>query len=505
MKQNETMTTNSGAIVGDNRNVQTAGPTGPMLMQNVWYMEKLGHFNRERIPERVVHAKGSGAFGTFTVTNDITQYTKASIFAEVGKQTPLLVRFSTVAGERGAADTERDVRGFAIKFYTDQGNWDLVGNNTPVFFIRDPVKFPDFIHTQKRNPKTNLRSATAAWDFWSLSPESLHQVMILMSDRGIPRNYRQMHGFGSHTYSFINAHYERFYIKFHFKTMQGIANFTNREAEAIVAKNREYSQQDLYEHIESGDYPKWKLYVQIMPEDDAQYYKINPFDLTKVWPHKDYPLIEVGVMELNRNPDNYFEQIEQAAFNPANIVPGIGFSPDKMLQGRLFAYGDANRYRLGANFAQIPVNAPKCPVHNYMRDGASNIDSHKGEINYHPNSFEPYNDNNLYKEPPLKISGEAYAFDHRKDCDYYSQPGALYRLLPEEEKCRLIHNVCESMDGIPTAIKIRAIARFFQADKDCGLKLANAMLISPQIIEDEVERQKDIDSKFSQECQQHAK
>lgn len=505
MNKKEPLTNNSGAIVGDNRNVQTAGPHGPMLMQNVWYMEKLGHFNRERIPERVVHAKGSGAFGTFTVTNNITRYTKASIFSEVGKQTPLFIRFSTVAGERGAADTERDVRGFAIKFYTDQGNWDLVGNNTPVFFIRDPVKFPDFIHTQKRNPKTNLRSATAAWDFWSLSPETLHQVMILMSDRGIPQNYRQMHGFGSHTYSFINSYYERFYVKFHFKTQQGIANFTNREAEAIVAKNREYSQQDLYENIENHNYPKWKLYVQIMPEREAEQYHINPFDLTKVWPHKDYPLIEVGVMELNKNPDNYFEQVEQAAFNPANIVPGIGFSPDKMLQGRLFAYGDANRHRLGANFAQLPVNAPRCPVHNYMRDGAMSMGNGTGEINYHPNSFEPFDDDNLQKESPLKISGDAYAFDHRIDCDYYSQPGALYRLIPEDEKKRLICNVTESMDGVPSAIKIRAIARFYQADSDCGTRLAKAMNLDIKIIEQEVARQKSIDAQFSQDCKQTVK
>ncbi|MEG2178835.1 MAG: catalase, partial [Bacteroidales bacterium] len=345
------MTTAAGAPVSENQNIQTAGERGPALMQNVWLMEKLGHFNRERIPERVVHAKGTAAFGTLTITGDITQYTKAAIFSTLGKKTDLLLRFSTVAGERGAADTERDVRGFAIKFYTEEGNWDLVGNNTPVFFIKDPLKFPDFIHTQKRDPKTNLRSATAAWDFWSLSPESLHQVMILMSDRGIPQNLRSMHGFGSHTFSFVNKEGIRHWVKFHFKTMQGIHNFTNAEAEKIVGTDREYSQRDLFEHIEKGDFPRWKMCVQIMTEAQAKNHKQNPFDLTKVWSHKDYPLIEVGILELNKNPENYFAQVEQAAFNPANVVPGIGFSPDKMLQGRLFAYGDAHRYRLGANFA----------------------------------------------------------------------------------------------------------------------------------------------------------
>lgn len=320
MERKQKLTTEAGTPVGDNQNIQTAGPHGPALLQNVWLIEKLAHFNRERIPERIVHAKGSGAFGTFTVTNDITRYTKASVFARVGKKTDVFMRFSTVAGERGAADTERDVRGFAMKFYTDEGNWDLVGNNTPVFFIRDPLKFPDFIHTQKRDPKTNLRSNTAMWDFWSLSPETLHQVMILMSDRGIPQDFRHMHGFGSHTFSFYNEHNERCWVKFHLRCMQGIANFTNEEAEKIVAKDREHSQRDLFESIEKGDFPKWKMCVQIMPEKDAETYRFNPFDLTKVWSHKDYPLIEVGMIELNRNPENYFADVEQAAFNPANVV-----------------------------------------------------------------------------------------------------------------------------------------------------------------------------------------
>ena len=383
-KDKDILTTAAGAPVADNQNSLTAGVRGPMLLQDVWFLEKLAHFDREVIPERRVHAKGSGAHGTFTVTHDITQYTKASIFAEVGKQTPLFLRFSTVAGERGAADAERDVRGFSVKFYTDEGNWDVVGNNTPVFFVRDPLKFPDFIHTQKRNPRTNLRDPIAVWDFWSRHPESLHQVTILMSDRGLPQNYRQMHGFGSHTYSFINAAGERFWVKFHFKSQQGIANWTNEEAAKVVAGDRESAQRDLYENIEQGNFPRWKLQVQIMPEADAATYRINPFDLTKVWPHADYPLIDVGVLELNRNPDNYFAEVEQVAMNPSNIVPGIGFSPDRMLQGRLFSYGDTQRYRLGVNHHQIPVNAPKCPFHNsFHRDGAMRVDGNQGsKLNY---------------------------------------------------------------------------------------------------------------------------
>lgn len=462
------MTTAAGAPVAENQNIQTAGERGPALMQNVWMMEKLAHFNRERIPERVVHAKGTAAFGTLTITGDITKYTQAAIFSEVGKKTDLLLRFSTVAGERGAADTERDVRGFAIKFYTEEGNWDLVGNNTPVFFIKDPLKFPDFIHTQKRDPKTNLRSATAAWDFWSLSPETLHQVMILMSDRGIPKNLRKMHGFGSHTFSFINAKGERHWVKFHFKSMQGIDNLTNAEAAKIVGDDREYSQRDLYTHIAKGKFPRWKMCVQVMTEEQARTYKVNPFDLTKVWSHKDYPLIEVGVMELNRNPENYFADVEQAAFNPANVVPGISFSPDRMLQGRLFAYADAARYRLGANFESLPVNMPKCPVHNHHRDGMMALGTNGGaEPNYQPNSFSGSTDNRSLIDPPLE-TGAAWNYDHRADNDYYTQPGDLYRLLPKDEQDRLTSNVAEAMQGVPVEIQKRAIANFTLADKECG-------------------------------------
>ncbi len=490
MKQKDQLTTQAGAPVGDNQNIQTAGPHGPALMQNVWMMEKLATFNRERIPERIVHAKGSGAYGTLTITGDITRYTKAAVFSKAGKKTELFLRFSTVAGERGAADTERDVRGFAVKFYTDEGNWDLVGNNTPVFFLRDPTKFPDFIHTQKRDPKDNMRSNTAMWDFWGLSPETLHQVMILMSDRGIPANLRQMHGFGSHTYSFINVDGVRHWVKFHFKSLQGIETYTNAEAAEIVAHDREASQRDLFEHIEKGEFPRWRMCVQIMPEADAKSYRFNPFDLTKVWSQKDYPLIEVGIMELNRNPENYFAEVEQSAFNPAHIVPGIGFSPDKMLQGRLFAYGDAQRYRLGVNSDRLPVNAPRCPVHNYHHDGAMRFDDNNGgAVNYEPNSFGGPIEDRSYLEPPLALEGAADTYDHRADKDYYTQPGDLYRLVPEEEKVRIASNVAEAMCCVPENIRIRAIARFWQADERCGRDIAANLGIDPSMIVEEVRRQ----------------
>jgi catalase len=382
------LTTRAGAPVPDNQNVETAGPRGPMLLQDAWFLEKLAHFDREVIPERRMHAKGSGAFGTFTVTKNISRYTKAAIFSQVGKRTELFVRFSTVAGERGAADAERDIRGFAIKFYTEEGNWDLVGNNTPVFFLRDPLKFPDLNHAVKRDPRTNLRSARNNWDFWTSLPEALHQVTITMSDRGIPLSYRHMHGFGSHTYSMISAKGERFWVKYHFSTQQGIKCLTDAEAEAIVAKDRESHQRDLYEAIERKDFPRWTLSIQVIPEKDATNFPFNPFDLTKVWPHGEYPLQEVGVLELNRNPENYFAEVEQSAFNPANIVPGLGYSPDKMLQGRLFSYGDAQRYRLGVNHHQISVNAPRCPYHSYHRDGAMRVDGNYGSsIGYEPNSY----------------------------------------------------------------------------------------------------------------------
>lgn len=459
------LTTSAGIPVGDNQNSLTAGPRGPLLVQDWQLFEKHAHFNRERIPERVVHAKGSGAYGTFTVTGDITKYTKARIFSKIGKQTECFFRFSTVAGERGAADAERDVRGFAMKYYTDEGNWDLVGNNTPVFFIRDPYKFPDFIHTQKRDPATNLRCNTMQWDFWSLSPESLHQVTILFSDRGLPKSYRHMNGYGSHTYSFINARNERFWVKFHLKTMQGIACLTDAQSAELIGRDRESHQRDLYESIAKRDFPKWRMMVQIMPERDAEKTPYNPFDLTKVWPHKDYPLIEVGIVELNRNPENYFAEVEQSAFSPANVVPGISFSPDKMLQFRIVSYADAHRYRLGVNYESLPVNKPRCPVATYHRDGAMRFDGNGGgSVNYEPNSRGGPVEDPRFKEPPLRISGDADRYDHRQGNDDYTQAGDLYRLMPAAERDRLHHAIANAMRGVPQEIIERQLGHFAKAD-----------------------------------------
>jgi len=474
----ERLTTSAGAPIADNQNSLTAGPRGPVLLQDYQLLEKLAHQNRERIPERVVHAKGWGAFGTLTITTDLSQYSRAKVFGEAGKKTDVLIRFSTVAGEQGAADAERDVRGFSMKFYTEEGNWDLVGNNTPVFFIRDPLKFPDFIHTQKRHPRTNLRSPTAMWDFWSLSPESLHQVTILMSDRGIPTSPRFMNGYGSHTYSLWNAAGERFWVKFHFKTQQGHRHLTNAEAAQVIGQSRESYQEDLFGSIEKGEFPRWKMQVQIMPEADAGKTPYNPFDLTKVWPHSDYPLIDVGVMELNRNADNYFTQIEQAAFSPSNTVPGIGFSPDKMLQARVFSYADAHRYRLGTHYEALPVNAPQCPVHHYHKDGAMRFfqnDTGNPDAYYEPNSFDgPAQDPNV-AEPPLRISGDAARYDHREGNDDFSQPGALFRLFDDVQKQRLFSNIADAMQGVPDEIVERQIALFQRADPAYGAGVRAAL------------------------------
>ena len=476
MTEKKQLTTAHGQPVGDNQNALTAGPRGPLLMQDYQLLEKMATFNRERVPERVVHAKGSGAFGTFTVTNDITKYTKAKIFSQVGKQTECLLRFSTVAGERGAADAERDVRGFAVKFYTEEGNWDMVGNNTPVFFIRDPYKFSDFIHTQKRDPKTNLRSNTAMWDFWSLSPESLHQVTILFSDRGLPQGYRFVNGYSSHTYSFINANNKRFWIKLHFKTQQSIKTWTNAEAAEVIGKDRESSQRDLFEAIERGDYPRWIVSAQIMPEEEAETYHINPFDLTKVWPHADYPLVEIGVMELNRNPENYHAEIEQAAFEPSNIVPGISFSPDKMLQARIMSYADAHRYRVGVNYAALPVNHPHSEVNTYHRDGKMRFDGNfGGAVNYEPNSMGGPVEDKKFLEPPLKISGDADRYDHRDGADDYTQPGILFRLMNPSQKEQLFSNIAEAMDGVPARITARQLVHFYKADPDYGRGVAQKL------------------------------
>jgi catalase len=472
------LTTTAGAPIADNQNSLSAGPRGPLLMQDWQLIEKLAHQNRERIPERVVHAKGWGAFGTFTVTDDISQYTIAKVFSKVGGQTPLLSRFSTVAGEAGAADAERDVRGFSLKFYTEEGNWDMVGNNTPVFFIRDPLKFPDFIRTQKRHPATNLRSPTAMWDYWSQSPESLHQVTTLMSDRGIPASPRFMNGYGSHTFSFWNAKGERFWVKFHFKTQQGHKTLSNTESEATIGKTRESYQEDLYGAIARGEFPKWTMYVQIMPELDADKTPYNPFDLTKVWPHADYPLIRVGVVELNRNAANYFEQIEQAAYSPSNVVPGIGFSPDKVLQARLFAYPDAHRHRLGTHYEALPVNAPKCPVHNYHKDGAmkffptptGNVDAY-----YEPNSFGGAAQQPQYREPPLRISGTADRHDHRAGNDDYTQAGNLFRLFDAAQQQRVAANIAGAMAGVPAFIIARQLQHFDTADVNYGKLVRQAL------------------------------
>ena len=474
------MTTASGRPVADNQNVQTAGRPGPMLLQDPWFLEKLSHFDREVIPERRMHAKGSGAYGTFTVTHDITKYTRASIFSEVGKKTECFVRFSTVAGERGAADAERDIRGFAMKFYTETGNWDLVGNNTPVFFLRDPLKFPDLNHVVKRDPRTNMHSANSNWDFWTSLPEALHQVTITMSDRGIPASYRHMHGFGSHTFSFINKDNVRTWVKFHFKTLQGIKNLTDEEAMELIGRDRESHQRDLYEAIERGDFPRWELTVQLMTEQEADGYRINPFDLTKVWPHADFPLHDVGVLELNRNPENYFAEVEQSAFNPMNVIDGIGFSPDKMLQGRLFSYRDAQNYRLGVNHGQIPVNRPRCPFHSYHRDGMMRTDGNNGSaIGYEPNSYGEWQDSPEMKEPPLKLHGDAYNYNEREyDEDYYSQPGDLFRLMSPGQQKALFKNTAANMGDSELFIKQRHVRNCYKADPAYGRGVAEALGIS---------------------------
>ncbi len=477
-----TLTTSAGIPVGDNQNSITAGPRGPLLVQDWQLFEKHAHFNRERIPERVVHAKGSGAYGTLKITGDISRYTKARALQR-GAKSECFLRFSTVAGERGAADAERDVRGFALKVYTEEGNWDMVGNNTPVFFVRDAYKFPDFIRTQKRDPKTNLRSPTAMWDFWSLSPESLHQVTILMSDRGLPKSFRHMNGYGSHTYSLINQKNERFWVKFHFKTMQRIECLTDEAAAQIVGGDRESHQRDLYQSIERRDYPKWRFCVQVMPEEDAEKTPYNPFDLTKVWPHGDYPLIEVGVLELNRNPENYFAEVEQAAFEPSNVVPGVSFSPDKMLQFRIFAYADAHRYRLGsANYASLPVNKARCPVHSYHRDGLMRFDGNSGgAVNYEPNSFGGPVEDPRFREPPLKISGDADRYDHREGNDDYTQPGNLFRLMTKEQKEALFANTARAMAGVPEEIALRWIAHCAKADPGYGKGIAKRLGIDARM------------------------
>ena len=479
MSESKRLTTAAGIPVPDNQTSLTAGERGPTLLQDHYLLEKLAHFNRERIPERVVHAKAAGAHGTLTVTQDITKFTKARLFSEVGKQTDVLGRFSTVAGEKGSADTVRDVRGFALKFYTEEGNWDMVGNNTPVFFIRDAIKFPDFIHTQKRDPQTNVKADTPQWDFWSQVPESLHQVTILFSDRGIPQGIPYMNGYGSHTYSFINAADERFWVKFHFKTQQGIQVMSPEEADRLAGENPDYHTLKLFEAIERGDYPRWTFNVQIMPEEEAETYRWNPFDLTKVWPHADYPLIEVGVLEMNRNPQNYYAEIEQSAFSPANAVPGISFSPCKMLQARLFAYADAHRYRLGANFERLPVNAPNATrvANTYQRDGLMRFDDNAGPgPNYEPNRFGGPKEDAAYREPQLKISGDADRYEQKRGVDDdYVQPGNLYRLMSAEQQKGLVTNIVGSLKNVPKEIQDEMVAHFRKADRAYGDGVARGL------------------------------
>jgi len=472
--------TAAGAPVASNHDTMTAGKRGPTLLQDAWLIEKLAHFDREVIPERRMHAKGSGAYGVFKVTHDITKYTKAKIFSEIGKETDIFVRFSTVAGERGAADAERDIRGFAIKFYTEDGNWDLVGNNTPVFFFRDPLHFIDLNHSVKRDPRTNLRSPNTNWDFWTSLPESLLQVTITMSDRGIPSSYRFMHGSSSHAFSFINEDNERVWVKFYFRSRQGIQNLTDQEAGKVIAMDRESHQRDLYEAIEQGQYPRWDMYVQIMTEEEANKLPYNPFDLTKVWYKKDFPPTPVGYFELNKNPDNYFAEVEQAAFNPANVVPGIGFSPDRMLQGRLFSYGDAQRYRLGVNHHQIPVNSPKGVKHphSFHRDGQMRVDGNLGsELHYEPNSYGNWRDDISLKEP-LESGGDVYRYDFREDDhDYYTQPGMLFRAMTDDQKRVLFANTARNMGDSTLQIKHRHIYNCYQADPEYGKGVAKALQI----------------------------
>ncbi|WP_077324397.1 catalase [Virgibacillus siamensis] len=473
------LTTASGAPVGDNQNTITAGERGPALIQDVHFLEKMAHFDRERVPERVVHAKGAGAHGVFEVTNDeISKYTKADFLNEKGKQTPMFIRFSTVAGELGSADTVRDPRGFAVKFYTQEGNYDLVGNNTPIFFIRDAIKFPDFIHTQKRNPKTNLKDKNAVWDFWSHSPESLHQITYLHGDRGIPATLRHMNGYGSHTYKWVNKDGEPVWVKYHFISDQGVKGLDVDLADKLAGENPDYHTEDLHNAIDQGDYPSWTLYVQVMPYEEAKDYKWDPFDVTKTWSHKDYPLIEVGKMTLNRNPENYFAEVEQAALSPANLVPGIEASPDKMLQGRLFSYSDTQRYRIGTNHQQLPINRPinNANTSNYQFDGQMRYDNGSRSVNYEPNRYdtEPKEDPNS-KINPFEVYGNADSVAYSQK-DHYTQPGDLYRLMSTDEKDRLVQNIVDHMKQVDyDDIKLRQIEHFYKADPELGERIAEGL------------------------------
>lgn len=473
----QNLTNEVGAPVAENENALTAGPRGPVMLQDVWLLEKLAHFDREVIPERRMHAKGWGAYGKLTVTGDISRYTRAKVL-QPGAVTDLFLRFSTVAGERGAADAERDIRGVAVKFYTEEGNWDLVGNNTPTFFLRDVHNFPDLNRAVKRDPRTGMRSAQNNWDFWTLLPETFHQTTIVMSDRGIPASFRHMHFYGEHTFSLYNEENQRVWCKFHFKTQQGIQNLTDAEAEAVVAKDRESHGRDLYESIERGDYPRWTMYVQIMTEEQAQTHYENPFDITKIWRHGEFPLIEVGVLELNRNPENYFAEVEQSAFTPAHVVPGIGFSPDKFLQGRLFVYGDAQRYRLGVNYNQIPVNRAHCSVSDYHRDGAMRTDgNYGGAPAYSPNSQGAWAAQPGVMEPPLDLSGAMYAYDPKDDPtdDCFRAGGDLWRVMTPQQRDLLIENTARNIEPVSKNVKYRHAVHCYLADLEYGRRITEAM------------------------------
>jgi catalase len=476
-QQPPTTTTDAGIPVANDEFSLTVGAEGPTVLHDAYVVQKMQHFNRERVPERVVHAKGSGAHGYFEVTKDVTQWTRASFLSRVGKRTPVFARFSTVAGELGSPDTVRDPRGFALKFYTEDGNYDLVGNNTPVFFVRDASKFQDFIHSQKRMPDTGLRSNGMQWDFWTLAPESAHQVTILFSDRGTPRSYRSMNGYSSHTYSWINAAGERYWVKYHFKTVQGIENLTVEEAAAIAAEDPDYHRRDLWDAIARGNPPEWRLEIQIMPFEDAASYRFNPFDLTKVWPHADYPPVTIGRMVLDRNPANHFAEVEQAGFAPSNLVPGIGLSPDKMLMGRIFSYHDTHLHRIGANYEQLPINAPQCPVHSYNKDGPMTYRHNGAQPVYAPNSYGgPVADRGVELPTWAVEAAEIgrYPYVKHAEDDDFVQPGALYRdVMNDTDRNHIAENIIvHASDGVTPEVQRRVIAYWTSVDAHLGAQVA---------------------------------
>jgi catalase len=477
-KKPKKLTTAIGIPVAEDQNSMTAGERGPVLMQDAHLLEKLAHFDRERIPERVVHAKGAGAYGYFEVTADVTKYTKAKFLSEVGKRTDVFLRFSTVGGERGSADAARDPRGFAVKFYTEEGNYDLAGNNTPVFFIRDPLKFPDFIHTQKRHPATNLPDPDMFWDFLSLTPESIHQVTVLFSDRGTPATYRHMNGYSSHTFKWYNDKGEYFWVQYHFKTDQGIKNLNREEAALVCGEDPNHATRDLYEAIERGEYPSWTLEMQILPPDKAKDFPWDIFDITKVWPHGEVPPIKIGKLVLNRNPVNYFAEVEQAAFCPGNVVPGIAISPDKMLQARVFSYHDTHIHRLGPNYHLIPVNAPKhAPEENYQRDGFMRVDNGGGGgPNYWPNSSGGPQPDPKSGEPHFELSGEAGRYPFKHPNDDFVQAGTLYRkVMSDRDRDNLVGNIVDHLGNAQKRIQIRQAAIFYKADKEYGSRVAEGI------------------------------